>query len=136
MTHVILFPMWNVLYFNISTFRSRCACAKCGCFLFDFVLSRYVAQVIIIIVATTVAAIATTSSLKRVGSLVPDSLPSFSGTAVLPLAAVEMLVWNSRIVHYVWVLQPPGLLFLYFGVCLLRRVPTVLFVYPHHATFD
>jgi hypothetical protein len=45
--HVMLLPMLNVLYFNISTFRSMCAVPNMAvcCNYVDFVLSLYVAQV-------------------------------------------------------------------------------------------
>jgi hypothetical protein len=42
-----------------------------------------------------------------------------------------MLVWNSRIVHHVQVFQPPGLLFLYFSLYLLRSVCSHFFLYIH-----
>jgi len=48
MVHVMLFPMLNVLYFYISTFRSMCAVPRMGgggLFL-DFMLTLYIAQVL------------------------------------------------------------------------------------------
>lgn len=127
MAHVMLFLMWNVLFCNTSTFRIRCACTECGCLRFGFVLFRYVVQVIVTTNTNTTAA--TNSSPKCVGSLVPDSLP-FSFERPFSLLLL-MLVWNSRIVHYVQVFQPPGLLFLYFSVYLLRSVCSHLFLCIH-----
>ena len=139
-----VYSSWPMWYFPCGMFCSltlvltdvRCACTECGCFLFGFVLSRYVAQVnttttttATTTTTTTNTTTATTSSPKCVGSFVPDSLPSFLWTAVLPLDADACLEFSYC--PLCAGVPTTGLLFLYFSVYLLRLVCLHFLLYIH-----